>query len=240
VEECIENEIEKEKTLIFLIPMIIALLGGFVSAVLIALPISYLLSAVSNLGTVIIALLVEEPSKIIGVILLALYYPNSINNMKRGLILGIMAGIGFAFTENLVYYLVFPKAILARAVFPVLAHICSSATAALGVAVLSKKLDKSLTGISSFKQITSKETMPFIIVAMIFHSLYNLILTIGLSDIFVIAILIMDYFILYKLYSYLPEYLVGVKITDILNLLSKAIFSKPRKHEHQTKILDYR
>jgi RsiW-degrading membrane proteinase PrsW (M82 family) len=236
----IEDELEKEKTLIFLIPEIIALLGGIISAVLIALPISYLLTDMVNFGHLVIAPLVEEPSKIIGVILLALYYPNSINDKKRGLILGIMAGIGFAFTENLVYYLVFPKAILARAVIPVFIHICASATAALGVAVLSKKLDKSLTGISSFKQIFSKEPSVFIVIAMLFHFLNNLIISIGLSNMFWIANVIVDYFILYKLYSYLPIHLTGVKISGILNLLYKVLFSKQRKHEYQTKILDFK
>jgi RsiW-degrading membrane proteinase PrsW (M82 family) len=240
MENNIEDEIEKEKTLIFLIPEIIALLGGIISAVLIALPISYLLTVVSNFGPVVIAPLVEEPSKIVGVILLALYYPNSINSKKRGLVLGIMAGIGFAFTENLVYYLVFPKAILARAVVPVLGHICASAIAALGVALLSKKLDKSLTGISSFKQIISKEPRAFIIIAMLFHSLNNLILVIDLGDIFWILNLMMGFFLLSKLYTYIPEHLTGVKITSTLDLLSKAIFSKQRKHEYQTKILDFR
>ena len=240
MENNIEDEIEREKNLIFLIPEIVALLGGIVSAVLIALPLSYLLIAVANLGPVVIAPIVEEPSKIVGVIILALYYPNSINNKKRGLILGIMAGIGFAFTENLMYYLMHPQAILARAVLPVFLHICASATAALGVSVLSKNLDESLTGISSFKQIASKETMPFIIIAMIFHSMNNLILTMGLGDIYWIADLILDYFILYKLYLYLPENLTDVKITGILDLLYKTIFSKRRKKEHQTKILDFR
>lgn len=204
------------------------------------MPTSYLLIAVSNFGPVVIAPFVEEPTKIIGVIFLALYYPNSINDKKRGLILGIMAGIGFAFTENLVYYLVFPKAILARAIVPVFIHICASATAALGVAVLSKKLDRSLTGISSFKQIFSKEASTFIFIAMLFHSFNNLILTIGLSNIFWITNVIVDYFILYKLYSYLPLHLTGVKIKGTLDLLYKAVFSKQRKHEYQTKIVDFR
>ena len=48
MENNIEDEIEKEKTLIFLIPEIIALLGGIISAVLIALPTSYLLIEVAN------------------------------------------------------------------------------------------------------------------------------------------------------------------------------------------------
>jgi RsiW-degrading membrane proteinase PrsW (M82 family) len=240
MENNIEDEIEKEKTLIFLIPAIIALVGGIVSAVLIALPLSYLLTGVANFGPVVIAPLVEEPSKIVGVILLALYYPNSINNKKRGLVLGIMAGIGFAFTENLVYYLVYPQAILARAVVPVLGHICASAIAALGVALLSKKLDKSLTGIQTFKQLLSKEPRAFIIIAMLFHSLNNLVLIIDLGAIFWILNLVVGFFILSKLYAYIPEHLTGVKISGTLDLLSKAIFSKHRKHEHQTKIIDYR
>src|SRR5665647_257804 len=70
--ETLECESE-ERDLISLIPEIIALLGGIVSAVLIALPLSSLLNVVPSLGPIIIAPLVEEPTKIIGVILLALY-----------------------------------------------------------------------------------------------------------------------------------------------------------------------
>jgi RsiW-degrading membrane proteinase PrsW (M82 family) len=149
-----------------------------------------------------------------------------------------MAGIGFAFTENLLYSLVYPQAVLVRAVVPVLIHICASATAALGMALLSKKVDRSLTGFSRFKQINSKESRSFLIIAMLFHFLSNFILII-LGDIFWIANLILDYFILYKLYSYLPERLTGIKITGTVELLSKAIRSK-RKGEHQTKLIDFK
>lgn len=235
----LEDEIEEERDMISLIPEIIALLGGIVSAVLIALPLSSRLNVIPSLGPIIIAPLVEEPSKIIGVVLLALYYPNSINSKKRGLILGAMAGVGFAFTENMLYFLVFPQAVLVRAVIPVLIHICSSATAALGIALLSKKIDSSLTGLSRFKQINSKEAKTFLIIAMLFHFLNNLILTIGLGDLFWVANLILDYFILYKLYLYLPDKLTGIKITGTKELLTKAIHSKRKKEEHQTKLLDF-
>ncbi len=235
----LEEQCEEQRDMVSLIPEIIALLGGIVSAVLIALPISFLLNIVPSLGPIVIAPLVEEPTKIIGVILLALYYPNSIDNKKRGLILGVMAGIGFAFTENLLYSLVYPQAILVRAVIPVLIHICASGTAALGIALLSKKVDRSLTGFSRFKQVNSKEARAFIIIAMLFHFLNNLILAIRSIDIFWIANLILDYFVLYKLYSYLPEKLTGIKITGTRQLLTKAIRSKRKKEEHQTKLLDF-
>lgn len=234
----LEEEIEEERDMISLIPEIIALLGGIVSAVLIALPLSYLLNIVPSLGPIIIAPLVEEPSKITGVILLALYYPHSIDNKKRGLILGVMAGIGFAFTENLLYSLVYPQAVLVRAVIPVLMHTCASATAALGIALLSKKVDRSLTGLSRFKQIISIEARQFLIIAMLFHFTNNFILTIGLGSLFWALNLILDYFILYKLYSYLPEKLIGMKITGTRELISNAIRSK-RKEGHQTKLLDF-
>jgi hypothetical protein len=74
---------------------------------------------------------------------------------------------------------------------------------------------------------------------MLFHFLNNLILTIGLGDLFWVANLILDYFILYKLYLYLPEKLTGIKITGTKELLTKAIHSKRKKEEHQTKLLDF-
>jgi RsiW-degrading membrane proteinase PrsW (M82 family) len=237
----LEQEKEKERELIYLIPEIVALLGGIVSAVLIALPLSFLLNIVPSLGPIIIAPLVEEPSKMIGVVFLALYYPNSINSKRRGLILGAIAGIGFAFTENLLYFLAAPQAVLVRAVIPVLIHICASATAALGIAFVSqKRINRSFrSSTSTLKQINSKETRAFLTIAILFHFLNNFILIIGLRDLFWVANLILDYFILYKLYFYLPEKLTGIEINGSKELLIKAIHSKRKKGDHQTKISDF-
>jgi RsiW-degrading membrane proteinase PrsW (M82 family) len=79
------EEDEEEKEMISLIPEIIALLGGIVSAVLIALPLnSYIDPLVGDaLGSIVIAPLVEEPAKMIGIIILALYYPYSIIGKKE-------------------------------------------------------------------------------------------------------------------------------------------------------------
>lgn len=74
----------------------------------------------------------------IGVIILALYYPHSIIGKKRGLILGALAGLGFTFTENFFYAILYSTAVV-RAIIPLLGHICFSATAALGIALTSQK-----------------------------------------------------------------------------------------------------
>jgi RsiW-degrading membrane proteinase PrsW (M82 family) len=237
----LEQESEKDRELTYLIPEIVALLGGIISGVLIAIPISYLLDITPSLGPVIIAPLVEEPCKMVGVIFLALYYPISINSKRRGLILGSMAGIGFAFTENLLYSLVVPQAVLVRAVIPVLIHICASATAAIGMVFVSqKRIHRSLissTGI--FNQIGSKETMTFLSIAIFFHFMNNFILTIGLGDLFWVANMILDYFILYKLYLYLPDKLSGIEVTSSKELF-KAVISRRKKQDHQTKMSDFK
>lgn len=71
---------ENERNLGPLIPEIVALLGGIVSTILLALPLNTLLGSSS-----LTASLIEELCKVVGVILLALYFPNSINSKSRGL-----------------------------------------------------------------------------------------------------------------------------------------------------------
>jgi RsiW-degrading membrane proteinase PrsW (M82 family) len=54
------------------------------------------------------------------------------------LILGALAGLGFAFMENFFDAIIYTSAV-ERAIIPPLGHICYSAIAAIGIAVTSKK-----------------------------------------------------------------------------------------------------
>jgi RsiW-degrading membrane proteinase PrsW (M82 family) len=237
-----EQEEKEERELVSLIPEIVALLSGILSAIFIAIPISYLFNVIPNIqviGPIFIAPLVEEPSKMIGVLILALYFPDAIDSKKRGLILGVMAGIGFAFTENLMYFIAAPQAIILRAIVPVLLHMCASATAGLGVALLSKRVSRSLRGSARLKQINNSEFKAFLAIAMVFHFLNNLILMINVVETVWAVSIVVDYLILYKLYYYLPDKLTEIKIDNAHRLFISAITTKRRKHDHQTTIADF-
>ena len=74
-------------TLSPLVPEIVALLGGIVSAVIIALPLNTFFGFLSR-ETVFIAPLVEEPAKAVGVIFLALSYPYVIASKVPSAVVG--------------------------------------------------------------------------------------------------------------------------------------------------------
>jgi RsiW-degrading membrane proteinase PrsW (M82 family) len=144
------------------------------------------------------------------------------------LILGALAGLGFAFTENFFYAVIYPTAPVVRAIIPPLGHICDSAIAAIGIALISQKnIHRPLTDLRSILlAINTKETRTFFIIAMSFHALNNLILTVieaPFSTVFWVANLIAGYLVLYKLYTYLPEKLNKIKLSGPISLITEAI-----------------
>jgi hypothetical protein len=165
-----------------LVPEIVALLGGIVSAVIIALPVNTFFGFVSA-ETTFLAPLIEEPAKATGVIFLALRYPDVIADKKRGLILGGLAGLGFAFTENLFYATMPETNVVARALLPVPMHIMASGVAALGLVYLAQNRMEILIkqikrGTSSF---SSKNVASLFAVAIVIHMQYNMLSYFGYS-----------------------------------------------------------
>lgn len=228
-----------ERELGALIPELVALLGGLISAVIIVYPLSIIVGSLfaplPSVFQILVAPLVEEPSKAIGVILLALLYPTSLRTKRRGVILGALAGIGFAFTENLLYTFRFEMAstiagmpvapnILARAILPAPMHALASATFAIGLVLLAqRKYDRRSINISTVLEgIKSAEVSTFIAIAIGFHFQYNFLA--GLAGLFGAAIgLAIIVFLFYKIYYYLPDLLTDVAISGPQQLLSDAV-----------------
>lgn len=227
-----------EKELGIMMPEMIALIGGMISAIIFVIPISVLLGFLGSL----VAPLVEEPFKVCGLVLLALYYPYTLATKRKGIILGGLAGLGFAFTENLLYLIrtetgQFGEGVaasaasvaLVRAIFPLSMHICCSAIVGCGLVFLAqKKFDRSSLNISIFlKHVKSRDTLSFLVIAMALHFQYNFLCNLPL-----IGMLIgvgIAFYVFYKLYYYLPDRLYTLKITGPVQLLSDAIRSKKGK-----------
>lgn len=240
-------------------PEIIALVGAVIFGYIIVKPLDgYLTQIVGNLlGDLILGPLIEEPSKVIGIIFISLYYPYLITDKKRALLLGMFAGIGFALLESFLSleqgYGLIPA--LYSEVLPACMHIIASATAAIGIGYISlKKIDRS--SITSLREIlnhiNTKETRVFFIIAMFFHLLYNFAVLFGslftiLSLIssylaaffgFLIPIvaLVVDYYILNKIYLYLPMDLSESEILGSRQLLTKAMRNVDDKTRLSSKI----
>jgi RsiW-degrading membrane proteinase PrsW (M82 family) len=234
-----------EKELGALIPELVALLGGMISTVIIVMPLSIIVGALfaplPAILQVLVAPLVEEPSKAIGVILLALLYPTSLRTKRRGVILGALAGLGFAFTENLLYTFRFEMAstiagmsaapnILARAILPAPMHALASATFAIGLVFLAQtKFDRRSFNISTVLEgIKSAEVSAFIAIAIGFHFQYNFLA--GFAGLIGAGIgLAIIIFLFYKIYYYLPDLLTNVAISGPMQLLSDAVHAEKGK-----------
>jgi hypothetical protein len=211
-----------------LVPEIVALLGGIVSAVIVALPLNTLFGFVAT-ETVLVAPVVEEPAKVAGVIFLAFSYPHVVASKARGLILGGLAGLGFAFTENLFYATVPGTDVIARALLPVPMHVMASGIVGLGLVYLAQdrmenRKDEPKTDPSTFK---SKDTLSLLAAAVVMHGQYNLLSHFGYVG-SLLGLLIAG-FVYYRLVKTLPENLLFFTIPGPVGLLSSTVRIKPHK-----------
>jgi hypothetical protein len=215
-------------TLSPLVPEIVALLGGIVSAVIIALPLNTFFGFVTT-ETVFIAPIIEEPVKAAGVIFLALSYPYAIASKVRGLILGGLAGLGFAFTENLFYATLPGTDIIARALLPVPMHVMASGIVGLGFVYLAqdrietRKAEPKI-GVSTFK---SKDMGSLLAVAMVMHGQYNFLSYFGYPG-SLFGLLIAG-FVYFRLEKTLPENLLFFTVPGPVGLLSSTVRFLPQK-----------
>jgi len=208
--------------LALLVPEVIALLGGIVSAVIIALPINTFFAFVS-LETIVLAPFVEEFAKATGVIFLALSYPTAISNKSRGLLLGGLAGLGFAFTENLFYATIPGTDVVARALLPVPMHIMASGVAAMGFVYLAQdRIERHLkpweSRGSSFKL---RNVGSLFAVAVVIHMQYNLFSFFGYLG--SLMGLMIAGFIYCRLGKALPEDLRFFIVPDPVKLLTSTV-----------------
>jgi RsiW-degrading membrane proteinase PrsW (M82 family) len=205
-----------------LVPEIIALLGGIVSAVIIALPINTFFHFI-YFETIVLAPLVEETAKASGVTFLALSYPSALMNKTRGLLLGGLAGLGFAFTENLFYATIPGTDVVARALLPVPMHIMASGIAGMGFVYVAHErikphIDPSNDGPASFKL---RNVVSLFLVAVIIHTQFNMLSYFGYSG-SALGLMIAS-FVYYRLGKALPEDLQFFTVPGPVKLLSSTV-----------------
>jgi len=216
-----------------LVPEMLVLFWGFISGILIALPLTTLLNEPD-----ILVGFVEEPAKAIGVAFLALRYPESISTKTRGLTLGGLAGLGFAVQENMWYFLggtgaqLYASDILLRTVMDVPLHVMFSGIVALGLVYLAQK-QINLRSLGQTKmtnvlisEFSSKDVASFILLAMILHGVFDATadyLNIGPFPLMFFIVI----FVYYRLWRVLPEKLGSFKFPGFIGLLGAIIGSKP-------------
>lgn len=224
------------RTLSPLVPEIVALLGGIVSAVIIALPLNTLFGFVRT-ETILIAPIIEEPAKAAGVIFLAFSYPHAIASKARGLILGGLAGLGFAFTENLFYATVSGTDVIARALLPVPMHMMASGVAGMRLVYLAQDRIETRNPRSGMESSTFRvrDVGSLLAVAMVLHGQYNFLSYFGYAgSLFGLVIAV---FVYYRFVKALPEDLqfftvpgpVGLLTSTVSNITLKRVdFSQPK------------
>ena len=210
------------QTLSPLVPEIVALLGGIVCAVIIALPLNTFFGFVKT-ETILIAPIIEEPAKAAGVIFLAFSYPYAIASKGRGLILGGLAGLGFAFTENLFYATISGTDVIARALLPVPMHVMASGVAGMGLVYLAQdrietRSPRSGTGSSTFRL---RDVGSLVAVAIVLHGQYNLLSYFGYAG--SLFGLVIAGFVYYRLVKGLPEDLQFFMVPGPVGLLTSTV-----------------
>lgn len=218
-----------------LVPEIIALLGGIVSAIIVILPVNTFIGLFAGALTPLVAPFVEEPLKVIGVAYLAAWYPSTITSKTRGFLLGGLAGLGFAFTENIVYLMqgIGPETVIARALLPVPMHIGASSLVGAGLVFLGLTASSGkIQNLSDvFQRIQTYDILYFLGLAVIFHFVYNLMASLNL----LLAILALagGLYAVYRLYQFVPEDFGNLVIDSRTNndLLQKALSSEPAGYQ---------
>lgn len=127
----------------------ISLLGGIIGAVVLVLPIqTLLLSSVTFLPLVVLIVgLTEEAFKPVGLAIVAKKRRRWLTSKRDYLIGGALAGLGFGFLENLIYYFKFGAGVLlARTGIGLPLHAGMSAFVGVGIffAVAERKYFKFL------------------------------------------------------------------------------------------------
>ncbi len=181
-----------------------ALVGGIVSAIVIALPLEMLMGFPITLVGII-----EEPAKVIAIIFFAFYSPDWLVSKKKCAVFGGLAGLGFAFTENLLYYMGFlaseelsSELIYGRTFFSLPFHILASAIVGMGLLFIAAK------GKEGYKN-----SLSLLFIAIFIHGLWNSINIIG----WYIFMLIMAAMVFLYIYNKLPEYPIPEENIGILS-----------------------
>jgi len=146
------------------IPALIAFVGGMICVIFIVIPFGDYITG----GNAIFAGIVGEPAKAIGVIIIALKFSEWLSSKTKGAVFGAFAGLGFAFMENLWYFIWFSlagfpaEAYIFRTLLSAPGHLLHSAFVGMGLVYVAAKGREG--GITALK---------LLVVAIFFHGLYN-------------------------------------------------------------------
>lgn len=214
----------EERELSKIVPGLVAIVGGIICTVMIAMPIENILPGAAWF----VAPIGEEPAKMIGLIVLALFVPAALRTKKDGLLLGALAGLGFTFLENFEYVLGGAD-ILLRTFICSPGHIIWSAIVGMGVVLAAWKISeaKSSSLSENAKKFLSIDVLTFLAIAMVLHGLYDGV--VGVSLLLGIIVILASFFVVYKLYNYLPERMDTLKFTDPISLTMNALKSSKAK-----------
>jgi pSer/pThr/pTyr-binding forkhead associated (FHA) protein len=190
---------------------LVALVGGIVSGIVVALPLSLLLDISGVLAGV-----VEEPAKVIGLIFITYKFPEWLTSKKKTAIFGGLAGLGFAFTENMMYYLGFlitrefsTGLVYGRTFLSLPSHMIGSALVGMGLLHIASKGEEGY-----------KEAGKLLLVATVIHGLWNAFPVLGWGIfVFIIDILVFRYF-----YQKSPEYPIPDEQIGILKLPEREVW----------------
>jgi PrsW family intramembrane metalloprotease len=175
-----------------------SLFWGMMAGVILALPLEVVLNAPMEL-----AAFIEEPVKILPLIVVAIWYPYLLYSKKKCAVFGAIAGLGFGAVENLWYFVNVPHQILEttviiRTVF-LPGHLMYSAIAAM-----------SLMYIASRRQ--RYYTVLLLSLAMVFHVVWNSVFpAIGIYIILYVLIIVL--FIL--IYRIVPDQVIDPYATPV-------------------------
>jgi hypothetical protein len=208
----------EEKELSKIVPGLVAIIGGIICTVMIAMPIENILPGAAWF----VAPIGEEPAKMIGLIILALFVPAALRTKRDGLILGALAGLGFTFLENFEYVLGGANVLL-RTFICSPGHIMWSAIVGMGVVLAAWKIAeaKSNNLSENVKKFLSIDVLTFLAIAMILHGLYDGV--VGESLLLGIIVILASFYVVYKLYHYLPDRMENLTMTNPISFTIAAL-----------------
>ncbi len=205
-----------------LVPELFAIIGGMLMAFIVALPLNTLIGrgVAPELVAPVVAPLIEEPTKVLGIVFLVILYPAAIATKTRGMVLGAMSGLGFGFLESVFYVLQGADPFIR--VWTIFSHMIWSSIVGIGLAyVATKDFDRSSFSIGLggfFGRALSAGFLVFLVTSMLFHGLHNAAGTFIWGDASLVVVIIMDLIALFVLFRYratLPENLKGVDVVSV-------------------------
>jgi hypothetical protein len=125
-------------TQVDLLILLVSLLWGMIAGVVVTLPLETVFTVLDGAVAFI-----EEPAKLLPLIVAAIWYPYLLYSKKKSAVFGAVAGLGFGAVENLWYFVHVPKHLFVAVVVGRTAflptHLIYSALAALGLMYIASR-----------------------------------------------------------------------------------------------------